>query len=252
MTSTYSNRDHEIIHRQMTPSHKLHENRFNATSVLYITPHNSLHRYIRVYYIQRSTESDLRLSIDDILQDSIKISKTINKKDIPVLTIRQGGVFWGNGKVYIGDFVTKEESKNEVIAEWKPCRIIHGINVFTFIPPNDNDKVKGKDTMKTDFVRQNRHPITLKRTTIISSRSESFVKDSVTYIWRFDKKINDFCMTLYSQRGGIEEIVAKARRPWYFDNTGGCITLDESKIDTLTVVLTTIAMWRKLRLRTNR
>jgi len=131
----------------MTSSHKPHENDFKATSILYITPHNSLHRYIRIHNVQHDTESDSCVSVDDILEHSIKISKTIDKKDIPVLTILQGGVFWGNGKIYVGGTVNKEENKNAVIAEWKPCRIIHGINVFTFIPPDDNDEVKSKDTV---------------------------------------------------------------------------------------------------------
>jgi len=225
---------------------------FYPTTVFYITPHNSFHRHVRVYQVHRSVGDAACSTVDDLLRSSVKSSKSIDGKEVPALTLLQGGIFWGNGQVYNGAFVGEEESKHNVVGAWKPCRIVHGTNIFTFGPPDDSEEAKRIKSAKGGILSQYRHPITLRRTTIITSRSEFFVKDSVKYVWRFDDKMNDMRMTLYAQSGGTEEIVAKAYRPWHIENTGGCVALDENKIDALTVVLTTVGMWRKLRLRTHR
>lgn len=241
-----SNTTKEDEQKQGTSSsvdaNKVEDPTFRPTSVFYITPHSSLTHYIRVYSIEQNPSGTQ--SINDLLTSSSKAGQSIakTKTEKPAYTIVQGGLF-GKAKVYAGEFVEGSTSKDGLIAEWNPSRIPHGTNTFTFLKPTSPSGEPGREPP---------HPLTLKRTTLISSRAESFVKDSVEYVWGFDNRFNDSWMTLVAKVGGREVVVAKGYRPWNIEYTGGSVVVDGERVDALSVVLTAVAMLRKLRQRTKR
>lgn len=153
---------------------KVEDQTFHPTCVLYITPHNSLTRRIKIYFFSRSLSVSDTQSINDLLSSAAKQGAKIDKAgtEEPVYTVVQGGL-WSNAKAYEGKFVNKKESKDNLIADWNRSFVLHSANTFMFLKSISNDK-DGRG--KKDKIR---HPLALKRTTVISSRSEAFVKDSV-------------------------------------------------------------------------
>ena len=208
---------------------------FKPTCILYIKPHNSFTSQVKIHYIHH----DLTVAptygskeFEDLLSAAENTGRSIPDSAPPAMTIvRQG--FLRGAKVYKGAYLG-DESSDSLIATWKTSHSAHGTNIFSF-----SQDVDGESSQQ--------HDITL-RPVSISKRAESFTKDSVEYIWRFDGMITKSRMTLVEKLGGRESVVAKYKGSKRM-NTGGIVVVDEEKLDVTMVPLTCCGMLRKVRQR---
>jgi len=195
----------------------------SSIKVLWIVPHSSWNKTITIYDLTDTVEVDTK-HLDKIFDKCEKEAKIKISSGAPAKFVLNRPGLRTDYKVYDG---AASRADPEVLADWDIARFNFATHVFKFPPSSVHSS----------------HNVSLKKVTK-TLRGEQFVKDSVPYMWKYDK-IPFKNMTLVRAIGKQETPVAFYRTRFPTIRTGGAVVVDENEMDVLVAVLTTCGMLRR-------
>jgi hypothetical protein len=194
------------------------------TRVVWVALHNALSITIKVYDITSEV-----LDKPDMFKEAKTISKSLGKRPL-TYSLKQKG-WWKDYELIDGDS-SDAKSTLPVIANWKPSFYDMMDQKFSFPPESTHSD----------------HDITLKRIKM-TTRMETFIKDSIEYFWRFDKVLVRSKLSLIKRVGQEEKVVARFDGPFPTFRICGALAVDEEEVDFIVAMLTCCGMLRKDRQR---
>lgn len=208
----------------ISASHDSEFEAFKFTHTLYITPHNSTHKTVKIHDI--TGVSTAPYSSDRHNEETEEIGQA--RPDEAANWILDNHHHWRTATLHPGHAATK--TTDTALASWTPSRWSQGKNEFDFPPGSPHSS----------------HGLVMQRQGVLSYRVETFVKDSVQYLWRYDG-YSRRKLTLWKVLGGGKTAVAKYKAPYRVATTGGTLVVDSGEVDLVVAVLTCLGMLRKIR-----
>ncbi|KAI9777770.1 MAG: hypothetical protein M1839_008565 [Geoglossum umbratile] len=199
---------------------------FNPTLTYYIKPHCSWTKTIEI--LDLTPHLTIPYGSSDFPAHTKSIAKTPSLA--PSLTVQKQNV-WGTK---YGIFENSENGERE-IAKWTASCFSTGRSHIKFLEEG------GKS----------RHDITLQKPAGISmlSRDESFVFNSVEYLWSYESWYCAHRIQLFRMLpGGEKQLVARFWQGWDW-KTGGTFVVDARELDEVVGVITCVVELKKRRQR---
>ena len=198
------------------------------TRVLYITPHTSLSTKIKVHDLTSS------ISGSSVSKEFSSEAEQLGKSLVdatPLYTLVRRG-WWQPIPVYEGD--SEGKTDDDAIATWKPSKSAVRSQKFSFPSSSPHSS----------------HVLSMKRPSF--RYHETFVRESVEYIWKFEfKKMGKTRrpITLWKKIGNQQTAVARFTSPFRMAKTGGTLIVNADEVDTVVALLTCCGILRKIRQR---
>ena len=210
-------------HDDISQSLPLDSTPLRPDRVFWVTPHNYFTKAIKVLDLTPLVQTQYT-GMSDAYKNEVK---EVVKKSAPEPTYVLTRENWVGRKYSVTD------SSGGSVADWKHPWTSVGTATLTF--PDDSPHCS--------------HPVELKNK-CWGRRTETFVVDSATFMWKPDSLFASHNMTLYKALGEKKVEVGKYSQKWWgVFLTGGILVLDTRELDELIGVLSLAAVLKKKRQR---
>jgi hypothetical protein len=208
---------------------------FTPTNFFHITPHNGLSKTIKVFPVSSDTLSApfgsnaFKEKVKSICEAYKNLSKDVKETDAGHAYLTASKSRWYQRTLSINLPLAGETD----IAEWKGGAFSASKNVITF------------DTAAVEEAHCS-HTLTQTVDSFWKFR-ESFVVDSVPYLWVCNNLWTMLDFSLFKMAGGNRVEVARYWQGFKVLQTSGVLAVDESEVDAVVACLTCLVVLRKKR-----
>ncbi|OCL04288.1 hypothetical protein AOQ84DRAFT_442186 [Glonium stellatum] len=211
------------LHDDISTSLPLDTTSLRPDRVFWVTPHNYFTKTIKVLDLTPFTQTPYTGMSDAYKNEAKEIVKSRAPEPTYMLTREN----------WVGRKYSVTDSSGESIADWKHSWTSVGTAMLTF--PDDSPHCS--------------HTIELKNK-CWGRRTETFVVDSATFVWKPDSFFGSHNMTLYKVLGKKKVEVGKYSQKWWGAFlTGGTLVLDTRELDELIGILSLAVVLKKKRQR---